>query len=229
MPRSPRIAFPGYPHHIVQRGHSRNAVFFTEFDRADYLATLQECRDHFALRVYGYCLMTNHVHLIVDPGHDARRLSMLMKRLAGRHSRRMNRLLQRSGSLWESRFHCSPIETDRYLLTCGRYVDQNPVRARIVARLEDFAWSSYRARAGFDEGSWLDEDPALKDLASTPERRYEVYRRLAAVPASNLELKTIRDALQRNQLTGTADFVEKIAAGSGVTVSTRAPGRPKKG
>jgi len=132
MPRRARIAFAGYPHHIVQRGHNRDAVFFSEFDRMDYLATLQECREEFALKIYGYCLMTNHVHLIVDPGDRAGNLSSAMKRLAGRHSRRMNRLLDRSGAFWERRFHCSPIETNRYLLTCGRYVDQNPVRAGLV-------------------------------------------------------------------------------------------------
>ena len=122
MPRRSRIAFAGYPHHLVQRGHNRSAVFFSDFDRFDYLGTLQECREMYSLKVYGYCLMTNHVHLIVDPGTHAQSLSSLMKRLAGRHTRRMNRLLQKTGTVWEGRFHCSPIDTNRYLLTCGRYV-----------------------------------------------------------------------------------------------------------
>jgi len=71
-----------------------------------------------------------------------------MKRLAAPHTRRINNLLRKGGSVWEGRFHCSPIETDRYLLACGRYIDQNPVRAGLVARPEDFLWSSFRARAG---------------------------------------------------------------------------------
>jgi putative transposase len=97
----------------VQRGHSRGDVFFSDFDRLDYLATLQECRRSLGLRLYAYCLMTNHVHLLVDPGAKAASLSTLMKTLAGRHTRRMNRLLGRSGSMWEGRFHCSPIDTNR--------------------------------------------------------------------------------------------------------------------
>lgn len=228
MPRRSRIAFAGYPHHIVQRGHSRNAVFFSEFDRADYLATLQECRQMFGLLLYGFCLMSNHVHLIVNPGQDARNLGNLMKRLAGRHSRRMNRLRQTSGSVWEGRFHCSPIDTNRYLLACGRYVDQNPVRAGIVRRVEDFEWSSYRARAGLIVCDWLDPDPALADLAASADRRFARYREFAAVPTAAQELALIRGALQRNQLTGDARFVDEILREAGVEVSTHAPGRPAK-
>ncbi len=228
MPRRPRIAFPGYPHHIVQRGHSRLAVFFCDSDRLDYLASLAECRQTLALKVYAYCLMTNHVHLLIDPGSDARNLSALMKCLAGRHSRRMNRVLERSGSMWEGRFHCSPIETDRYLLTCGRYIDLNPVRAALVSRPEDFKWSSYRARAGIEECGWLDPDPALMNLASSPERRFEIYRSLAAVAASDEDLEFIRGALQRNQLTGSSSISTEIKRSSGIEVSRRARGRPAK-
>lgn len=228
MPRRSRIAFAGYPHHIVQRGHSRNAVFFSDFDRGDYIATLQQCRDTYALKIYAYCLMSNHVHLIVDPGADAQHLSLLMKTLAGRHTRRMNRLLKKSGSFWEGRFHCSPIESSRYLLTCGRYVDQNPVRARVVSKPEDFAWSSYRARAGFDFCDWLDVDPVLADLATTPERRFQLYRDLAGAPCSADELEMIRGALQRNQLTGSDEFGDAIRRDHGIAVSTRSRGRPAK-
>src|SRR5689334_18313694 len=104
MPRRVRIAFAGYPHHLVQRGHNRSAVFFSDFDRMDYLRTLQECREMYSLKVYGYCLMTNHVHLIVDPGAHAQNVGRLMKRLAGRHTRRMNSLLRKTGTVWEGRF-----------------------------------------------------------------------------------------------------------------------------
>jgi putative transposase len=144
MPRHGRVIAPGYPHHIVQRGHNRQAVFFAEDDRSFYLATLCEFREKLGVQVYAYCLMTNHVHLIVNPGNDAANLSHLMKRLAGRHTRRLNRLRRRTGTSWESRFKCSPIESSTYLLACARYVDLNPVRAHIVDRPEDYAWSSNR-------------------------------------------------------------------------------------
>ena len=104
MPRRSRIAVPHYPHHIVQRGHNRRAVFVTDQDRLSYLETLQEFRLALELKVYSYCLMTNHVHLIVDPGADAANLGLLVKRLTGRHTRRINRLEHRTGTSWEGRF-----------------------------------------------------------------------------------------------------------------------------
>jgi putative transposase len=108
MSRRGRVIAPGYPHHIVQRGHNRQNVFFTEEDRSSYLATLAEFREKLGIQVYAYCLMTNHVHLIVNPGSDAATLSLLMKRLAGRHTRRLNQLKRRTGTSWEGRFKCSP-------------------------------------------------------------------------------------------------------------------------
>lgn len=100
MPRKKRIALANFPHHIVQRGHNRKNVFRTDKDRLKYLETLQEFRLALGLKVYGYCLMTNHVHLIVDPGSQAENVSFLMKRLAGRHTRRINRLERKTGTSW---------------------------------------------------------------------------------------------------------------------------------
>ena len=120
MPRRGRVVAPGYPHHIVQRGHNRQAVFFTQGDRSAYLTTLCEFREELGVQIHAYCLMTNHVHLIVNPGSDPTNLGSLMKRLAGRHTRRLNRLRRRTGTSWEGRFKCSPIESDTYLLALAR-------------------------------------------------------------------------------------------------------------
>src|SRR5688500_861666 len=132
MPRRGRIVAAGYPHHIVQRGHNRQTVFFTEEDRLSYLATLCEFREKLGVQIHAYWRKTNHVHLIVDPGNDPTNHSLLMKRRAGRHTRRLNRLKRRTGTSWEGRFKCSPIESNTYLLACARYIDLNPVRAHIV-------------------------------------------------------------------------------------------------
>lgn len=130
MPRQARIAVANYPHHIVQRGHNRRAVFVTDRDRLTYLETLREFREELDLKVYGYCLMTNHVHLIIDPGNDAQSLSFLMKRLAGRHTRRINKLERRSGTSWAG--NCSCIAGIRYV-----HVDQrdasNAARSNQIA------------------------------------------------------------------------------------------------
>ncbi|HZF14955.1 MAG TPA: transposase [Steroidobacteraceae bacterium] len=228
MPRTSRIAAANYPHHIVQRGHSRHAVFNCRSDFRAYLRTLAEFRQALGLKVHGYCLMTNHVHLIVDPGEDARALSVLMKRLAGRHTRRLNRVNGGSGSAWEGRFKCSPIESDSYLLACARYVDLNPVRAGMVARPEDYPWSSYRARIGLEECDWLDADPCFTALGADLERRRERYREFVELGIGPHELAAIRGAIQRNQLTGSEKFPDDIEGLIGRHVPSRARGRPPK-
>jgi putative transposase len=172
--------------------------------------------------------MDNHVHLVVDPGTDASSISTMMKRLAGRHSRRLNRRHNWSGSIWESRFKCSPIDSDGYLLICGIYVDLNPVRAGIVSTPAKFMWSSYRSRAGLTTCEWLDADPALEALARTAERRWARYRELVEAPLREDQLKLIRESLHRNQLTGGAAFAEKMSRDTGVIVSQLPPGRPRK-
>jgi putative transposase len=150
-----------------------------------------------------------------------------MQRLATRHSRRLNHAHGWSGSVWDGRFHCSPIDTERYLLTCGRYVDQNPVRAKMVATPDAYPWSSYRARAGSVTSPLLDPDPALEALAGTPSRRFEIYRELASAPLPENDLEMIRGASQRNQLTGDEPFVDVVRRENGRYVPTRRRGRPK--
>jgi putative transposase len=150
-----------------------------------------------------------------------------MKRVAARQTRLVNRLERRSGTLWVSRFHSSPIETDAYLLACCRYVEMNPVRAGMVAAPEEYPWSSCRSRVGMDQAEWLDDDPsyiALGEDATERRRRYREWL-LAAVPAGEWDL--IRTAVQRNQLTGGNLFTEEVERKVGVRVEVRGPGRPK--
>jgi putative transposase len=190
--RKPRVVVVGYPHHVVQRGHNRKDVFPTDADRRAYLRTLAQFRSELNIRVYGYCLMTNHVHLIIAPQESPASLSVLMKNLAGRHAQRLNKVYERSGSAWEGRFKCSPIKSDRYLLACSRYVDLNPVRAGLVSKPEDYAWSSYRAKAGLETCAWLDPDPCFQALATTAERRQSRYREFVAQGVDELELAFLR-------------------------------------
>ncbi len=228
MPRNARIAIDNYPHHIIQRGHNRQVVFASADDCLFYLDNLQEWKDKLGCKVYAYCLMPNHVHLIIDPGADARNLSMLMKRIAGRQTRYVNKTEKRSGTLWEGRFKSSPISTDEYLLSCCRYVELNPVRAGIVAVAEDYRWSSYRAKVEKTKQDLLDFDPLYLGLASSAEKRREKYRNFVLGSIAEEETEQIRRAIQRGQLTGTSKFVEEIEAKFGKRIEFRGQGRPRK-
>ncbi|WP_415809132.1 transposase, partial [Ectopseudomonas alcaliphila] len=170
MPRMGRIVLPNYPHHVVQRGHNRQVVFAAELDYQRYISDLRELKDVFGVKVYAYCLMTNHVHLLLAPGEAIAGLGQLMKALAARATRYRNRLEGRTGTLWESRYKSSVVESDTYLLACCRYIELNPVRARMVAEAGDYPWSSYRTRVTDQSDSdWLDMDPCFVALGGTPE------------------------------------------------------------
>ena len=164
MPRMGRIVLPNYPHHVVQRGHNRQVVFAAEQDYQRYISDLRELKDVFGVKVYAYCLMTNHVHLLLAPGEAIAGLGQLMKALAARATRYRNRLEGRTGTLWESRYKSSVVESDTYLLACCRYIELNPVRARMVAEAGDYPWSSYRTRiTDQSDSDWLDMDPKKGD------------------------------------------------------------------
>lgn len=228
MPRKARIILRNTPHHIVQRGHNRSAVFVEESDYRYYLDTLKEWKAELAIKIHGYCPMTNHVHLIIDPGDKSANVGMLRKRLAGRQTRYVNAHERRSGSLWEGRFKSSPIETDTYLLACCRYVELNPVRAGMVMQAEDYPWSSYRQKTGLAEETWIDLDPGYLGLGPDKETRIQHYTQYIqqGVPEEQQEL--IKEALQRGQLTGTSRFMEEVEARLGLRVEHRGPGRPRK-
>jgi putative transposase len=193
-----------------------------------YLENLREWKDAYGCRIYAYCLMTNHVHLIIDPGEDERNLACLMKRVAGRHTRHVNRLERRTGSLWEGRFKSSPISADEYLLACCRYVELNPVRAGIVADPADYRWSSYGVKIGNRKEELLDYDPCYLGLADSEEKRAESYAVWVKETIVAEELELIRKSLQRGQLTGSPLFVDEIEKKIERRVEFRGPGRPRK-
>jgi len=134
MPRKARVVVPNTPHHLVQRGHNKQVVFVERQDYHYYLQNLREWKEKLTCKVYAYCLMTNHIHLIVDPGEEPDNLALLMKRVTGRQTRLVNYLEKRTGSLWEGRYKSSPIDTNEYLLACCRYVELNPVRAKMETK-----------------------------------------------------------------------------------------------
>ncbi|HDY85209.1 MAG TPA: transposase, partial [Methylophaga sp.] len=162
-----------------------------------HLDTLQEWKRELDVSVYGYCLMTNHVHLILNPNNEPENLAKLMKRLAGRQTHYVNHQENRSGSLWEGRYKSSPIETNAYLLSCLRYVERNPVKAVMVKSVSDYEWSSYSQHAGLTENKWIDDDPVYLSLASEKAEREQRYVNYVNDVGSEHENQLIQRALQR--------------------------------
>ena len=131
MARLPRIVIPGQALHLIQRGNNRQATFYADKDYRFYLECLQDASAHHGCAIHAYVLMTNHVHLLLTPRAE-RAASLLMQSVGRRYVRYVNHAYQRSGTLWEGRFKSTLIDSERYLLTCSRYIELNPVRAGMV-------------------------------------------------------------------------------------------------
>jgi putative transposase len=227
MPRTGRIVIPNCPHHVIHRGHNRNPVFISDDDYRFYLKNLADLKVQLNCRVYSYCLMTNHVHLIIDPGEQADALGTLIKKVAARQTRYVNRLEGRTGTIWEGRYRSSPICKDTYLLACSRYIEMNPVRAEMVKEPSGYRWSSYREKT---EGpvEVIDLDPGFLSLGTDEKRRRQSYQEwvLSSVPEG--EWERIHHAIQRGHLTGGHGFQQVVAERLGIRQDFRNPGRPKK-
>jgi putative transposase len=199
-------------------------VFVEDRDYCYYLNNLKKFKEELGVKVYAWCLMTNHVHLILDPGPDAESIGVLMKYLAARQTRYVNKNERRTGSLWDGRYKASPIQADAYLLQCCRYVELNPLRAAMVAPVEDYPWSSYRAKAELEVSTILDKDPCYQKLR----RPREQYRAFVEQGVSDRERAFIRTRVARNCLTGNEKFVEEVERRINLRVEYREPGRPPR-
>ncbi len=145
MARLPRIALAGLPYHVTQRGNRRQPVFFCDEDYRTYLALLQEASQRWQLHIWAYCLMTNHVHLVVWPQHD-QSLTKAISETHRRYTRHINFREGWRGYLWQGRFGSVPLD-DQHLIAAMRYVERNPVAAKLVNSAADYPWSSAKAHA----------------------------------------------------------------------------------
>ena len=224
MPRPLRIEEPGYTHHVVQRGHNRNAVFFHDDDYRLYLHHLRASSERCECDVHAYVLMTNHVHLLVTPRVN-RGMSRMMQLLNLNYGQWVNKTYQRSGTLWEGRFKSCLIDTEAYLLTCYRYIEMNPVRAGMVESPEEYPWSSYRHHDGLKTDPLITDHPVFLELGADRDARSETYRALIAQQLEPQSLETIRETTFAGTVLGSNRFRDDIADRLGCRVRPGKPGR----
>jgi putative transposase len=227
MPRRARIKCGGIPHHIIQRGNNRSACFFADEDYRLYLENLTEGAGRYECNVHAYVLMTNHVHLLATPKDDAG-LSRMMRYLGSRYVQYVNYVYRRSGTLWEGRFKSSLIDSDRYLLTCYRYIELNPVRAGMVVAPIDYKWSSYGAHAFGRLDDLLQDHACYLALGENGEARQEAYRELFRHHVDEVSLKAIRESVNSGFALGDERFKDQVEAVLARSVRAGKPGRPKK-
>ena len=204
MPRCARTVVPGVPHHVTQRGNDRQDVFFSEDDRSEWLGLLHRQAARFGLRVLGYCLMTNHIHLIAVPGSETA-LARAVGRVNFLHAQRINRLHRRSGHLWQNRFYSCPLDPAATHNALA-YVELNPVRAGMTARAWDYPWSSAAAHCGLAEPHPV-LDPAAWENPVPPE---EWRATLEACLHDNPGYQALRAATSTGRPLGSETFLESI-------------------
>jgi len=157
MPRKQRLVIPEFPHHVTHRGNNRQRIFIDEQDFSVYVGYIRERALEDSLRVLAYCLMPNHVHMVATPA-TAHSLSSCVGAAHRRYARYFNAKHGRSGHVWEGRFYSCVLAPGRVEVTV-RYVERNPVRARMVALAWEYAWSSAHAHtSGRDQSGLLDMD-----------------------------------------------------------------------
>jgi putative transposase len=223
MARLPRLTAAGYPHHVIQRGNNRQAIFADAADCTRFLQELGALLEVHEVALHAYVLMPNHVHLLLTPATQAG-LSALMQALGRRYVAWFNRRHARTGALFEGRFRSSVVESERYLLACARYIEMNPVRAGLVTHASEYRWSSIGHHAGLRVDPLITEHPLIWALGNTPFERQAAYRRLFDADLPESTLSAIRSALHRSWALGSDTFR------AGVTSATRrtARGRPRK-
>ena len=179
MPRKKRFYLPGVPVHVFQRGYNRQPVFFDDEDYLSYLRFLKVSADTLGCLVHAYVLMTNHVHLLVTPKTE-NDVSLLFQNIGRHFVPYINKTYHRSGSLWEGRHKGNILESERYFLTCMRYIEMNPVRAGMVTHPRQYRWSSYAANAQGVDNAIIQPHDLYFALGRTTEARQTAYRALFA-------------------------------------------------
>ncbi|HEX2197657.1 MAG TPA: transposase, partial [Burkholderiales bacterium] len=204
MPRRARIMLPGIAVHVMQRGNDRADCFFDDEDRGFYLNHLARLLPRARCQLHAYCLMTNHVHLLVTPDED-QGCARLMKGIGQLYAQYVNKRYLKRGHLWEGRFKSCLVQSEHYVLSCYRYIELNPVRARLVVRADEYAWSSHAANAKGQIQPFLTPNIEYERLGRTPGERQAVYRDLFGQMADP-ELEEIRTATNGGYALGNAAF-----------------------
>lgn len=227
MARLPRPDLAGVPQHVVQRGNNRLPCFLDDEDRQRYLQCLREGLLRYGCVLHAYVLMTNHVHLLMTP-HEVGAVSRLMQTFGRNYAGLFNGRHGRTGTLWEGRYKSCLVDSEQYLLTCYRYIELNPVRARMVDDPAAYPWSSYRANGLGQPNTLITSQATYLALDKEDAGRHAAYRELVQQALSEETLAEIRVYLQQQRALGTDRFREQVQSKLQRFAGVRPAHRPRK-
>lgn len=227
MPRVPRPVADGLLYHAVNRGHNRAAVFCCPQDYLGFLKALRQTQQRYPFRLFGYCLMTNHFHLLLRP-EPGQSVSRIMQSLSVAHTSHYHRTQASVGHVWQGRFESPVIEDDDHSLTVLRYIEGNPLRAGMVADLAAYPWSSYRMHGMGRPEPLLSQLPVWETLAKDESARQAYWRTWVHTPCTERELAAVRRALVSGKPFGGSVWSAQMARLLGLPLGERKRGRPRK-
>ena len=214
MARMPRLVVPNYPHHVTQRGNRRMKTFFHDEDYRYYLELVSRYKSAVGVDIWGYCLMPNHVHFVAVPAEQDG-LANLFREVHRHYSRHINFRENWKGHLWQERFH-SFVMDERHLMATVRYVELNPVKAKLCERPEDWAWSSTRAHIQAVDDEIVTVAPMLERVSN--------WNDYLMMDAREEEINAIRRCTSSGRPAGSKAFIQKLENITGQTLTKKKPG-----
>jgi putative transposase len=227
MARHPRLVIPHQPHHVIQRGNDRQLIFREQEDYQRFLGWLKESARFYSVAIHAYVLMPNHLHLLATP-EDGDGLAQVMQKVGRFYVPWFNHKYQRYGGLFQGRFRTSLVDSERYFLTCSRYIELNPVRAQLAAAPLDYPWSSYAHHAGVRSDPLVTDHALYWSLGNTPFQREAAYIDLVQQGMSGEELDTINLAVLKGQPLGNDAFKAELERKTKRQILPAKRGRPFK-
>ena len=226
MPRPLRPIADGLIYHVINRGNNRQTVFESEGDFLAFLKAVADLKERKRFDLYGYCLMSNHIHMLIRPLEGS--ISRIVQSLLVSHTQRYHRFHRSSGHVWQGRFKSPVIQDDDHLLTVLRYIEGNPLRAKMVELAGDYPWSSFACHGMGRGDPLLDAVVGYDALASSPaarQRRWSAY--VHQVP-EEAELAAIRRSSETGLPYGEKAWVNRLCRELKLDLTIRPRGRPRK-
>ena len=217
---------PGVPEHLIVRGINRQEIFHTDSDRIMFHRCLCGYAQKLGISIHAYVLMPNHVHLLAT-GITLRSISKLFAALGRKYVSYFNYVHKRTGTLWEGRFRSFPVQSERYLFTCQRYIEMNPVRAGIVAAPAEFPWSSHRFYAEDRPDDAVQPHRLYRGLGRDAQGRREAYLALFEQEMARETLNQIRHCVNYGWALGAGTFCDRLEKASGRPARPRMRGARK--
>ena len=226
MPRPLRLIDDGLVYHVINRGNNRQPVFHDQGDYVAFLKAVADLKERKPFELYGYCLMGNHIHLLLRPGESS--ISRIVQSLLVSHTQRYHRFHRSTGHVWQGRFKSPVIQDDEHLLTVLRYIEANPLRAKLVEHAGEYRWSSFAGHGDGRGDSLLDATPAYEALAAGPAARRRRWSAYVHQRPDADELAAIRRSGERGLPYGERSWVDRLARRLKLDLAIRPRGRPRK-